>query len=108
MHLGGKCIGSFPAAWPNHASLERGIDGLLMDNRSIEVSVRGACFFDQSHQAIQATHAIDSFAVPHLGRLERPADEADGLIVSFQRNGEWMTVLATVRDRESRRVGESG
>src|SRR3954454_6027097 len=108
MHLDGKCVRSFPAAWPNHASIERGRDGLFMRYYGIEIGARSARFFDESHQAIQAAHPIDLVAVPQFGRLERPTHEADGLIVSFQGDGEWMTVLATVGERESRGVRESG
>ena len=76
-------------------------DGAIRRSCSIaarEVGQRFAVGFDVTRKPVKPAKTFQFLRVSQLGRIESPAQYGERLIVGLQRNREWMTILAAVRE----------
>src|SRR5581483_4312895 len=65
---------------------------------------RGA--FEEASLLVEAVDGVELVRLAELRRRDGLLEDADRAVVDAQRDGEWMPVLAAVREREARRVRE--
>lgn len=53
-----------------HATIQRSRDSVLAGNGDIEIGLGRADLFDDSYQAVEATHSIQLVAMAELGRIQ--------------------------------------
>ena len=61
----------------------------------------------RAHEPVQPFEPVELVRVADLRRVQRPPQHRDRFVVRLQRHRERMPVLAAVREREARRIGEA-
>ena len=56
---------------------------------------------DLADEPVEAFESIEFFGVAEFGGIESAAQDCQRLVVRFERNGEWVTVLAAQGEREA-------
>lgn len=88
----------------HRAATEGGRDGALVSDGGAEIRQRLALFFHRTGEAIKTAEAFQLLRVAESCSIERPAENSNGLVIRFQRYGEWMAILAAMREGKSRGI----
>lgn len=79
----------------------------LMPHHSIEICFRLQTLLYDFHKSIQSAHTVCLLIAFELRGIERTAEYANRFIVSLERHGERVAILAAERERKSRRIGKT-
>lgn len=77
-----------------------------MLERGAEAGLGRVPGFDRPHETVEPLHAVELVRAPHPGLIETATEHGDRLVVGLQRHRKRVAVLAAVREREARRIGE--
>jgi len=72
------------------------------------LGVGDAPLLDGAREGVETPQTIQLVRMADLRRIEGPPQHRKRLVVNLERHREWMAVLAAMREREPRRIGESG
>src|SRR4051794_21804198 len=82
-------------------------DCVLVADGAIEIGAGLVLLFYLANQPIEPLESIQFFGVPQFCRIQSAAQDRQRFVVRLQRNGEWVTILAAQRERETRRIIET-
>ena len=82
----------------NRAAIEGSRDGVLVIDGGVEIRKWLALFFHRSGETIKTAKTFQFLRVIEARSIERPAQDANGLIVGFERYRKWMAILAAMRE----------
>jgi len=77
----------------SRSSAHRSRDRVLMCESSVKIRYKLLILLDGSRKSIQASKPIDLFLMANPGRLQRPPQNTEGLIIRLQRYRKRMPVL---------------
>src|SRR5450755_3533992 len=89
---------SLAGAREDSAPVEPSRDGAFMLENPIEVRDGLVALLDRTRHVVQALEAFQLVGMAELRRIQRLSQYVERFVVSLQRDGKWMAVLAAKRE----------
>ena len=89
------------------APAKRWRDRLFVGDDGVEVGFGVKLGFGRADEAFKTAEAVEFVPVADLCGVERSPEEIQGFVIRLQGNLEWAPILAAVRERKTRGIGET-